>query len=178
MREKLKSKKLKVSYMGGSQAGVVGVLTLLSKGHAIVGAVSYFEGLTKILKHFDIPVFASTKDQGFSDGLKNSDMLVSVHGREILKEEQLKAPRLGCINVHPYLYKYKGANPVKRAFMEKNFKGSVGVHKMTMEVDGGEVIVEEFVNVEGAKTEVEIYKMLYPHYSSALLKALDAITRG
>ena len=174
----MKNKKLKVSYMGGSQSGVIGILTLLSKGHTIVGAASYFEGLTKILKYFDIPVFASTKDQGFNDGLKNSDILVSVHGREIVKEEQLKAPRLGCINVHPYLYKYKGANPIKRAFMDKNFKGSVGVHKMTTEIDAGEVIVEEFVNVEGAKTEIEIYNILYPYYSSALLKALDIITEA
>ena len=104
----MKNKKLKVSYMGGSQSGVVGALTLLSKGYTIVGAVSYFEGLTRILKYFDIPVFTSTKDQGYKDGLKNSDILISVHGREILKEEHLRAPRIGCINVHPYLYKYKG----------------------------------------------------------------------
>lgn len=169
---------IKISYMGGSQAGIIGILTLLAKGYTIIGAISYYEELTKILKYFSIPLFANTKAQGYNDNLKKADILVCVHGREILKEEHLKTPKLGCINVHPYLYKYKGANPIGRAFMEKNFKGSVGVHKMTTETDCGEVIIEEFVNVEGAKTEKEIYNILYPLYSITLLKALDIIEEG
>ena len=164
-------KKLKVAFLGGSQAGVIGALTLLSKGYKIIGAVSYFDKLTKILSSLKINLYSSVKDDNFLEVLKNCDILISVHGREIVNSDQLKLPRLGCVNVHPYLYKYKGANPVKRAFDEKNFKASVGIHKMTTDIDAGEVIVENFVDASGAKTEAEIYNILYPHYAIALLKA-------
>lgn len=171
-------KSLKICFMGGSQAGIIGALTLLSKGHKIVAGVSYFEGLTQVLNFFKIPVYKNVKDKNFLKELAESDILISVHGREILGPDKLGLPKLGCFNVHPYLYKYKGANPVGRALKDRNFKGSVGVHKMEPDIDEGSVIVEEFVDVSNSHTTDEIYNKLYPYYCTAILKALDKITRG
>ena len=103
----------------------------------------------------------------------DSDILVCVHGREILNARHLNLPRLGCFNVHPYLYKYKGANPVGRALEDKNFRGSVGVHRMEARLDEGEVIAEEFADVSGGSSTGEIYNRLYPYYSVAILKMLE-----
>ena len=170
-------KHLKVCFMGGSQAGIIGALTLLSAGHKIISAVSYFEELSIILKNLNISLCSSVKNASFLKALKNSDLLICVHGREIVEEKFLVLPKFGCINVHPYLYRYKGAMPVERAIKDKNFKASVGVHKMQKEVDGGNVLTEEFVDVCGAKTAKEIYNKLYPYYSLALLKALKIIIK-
>ena len=87
----------------------------------------------------------------------------------------LNIPILGAINVHPYLYKYKGGNPVGKALSESNFKASVGVHKMTEMLDEGEVIVEQFLDTTGSKSVEEIYNKLYPCYVNALLKALEIV---
>jgi len=172
-----KEKSLKVCFMGGSQAGVIGVLTLASAGHKIIAAVSYFEELSQILKHFKIGLYPSIKKKKFIESLKKSDLLVSVHGREIVKQKELSLPRLGCINIHPYLYRYKGADPVGRALKDRCFEGSVGAHMMTENIDSGKVLVEEFVNVSGAKTVDEIYNKLYPYYPLVLFKALNTFMR-
>ena len=109
----------------------------------------------------------------FVDYLKSlkPDLLVCCHGRQILKEDLLS---IGCINLHPCLYKYKGADPIVRLLADKETRASVGVHWMRKEVDEGEVIVERFLEVDGSGV-VEVYNQLYPLYSQALVEALNRI---
>ncbi|MEA3347020.1 MAG: formyltransferase family protein, partial [Candidatus Auribacterota bacterium] len=153
-------KKLKICFMGGRQAGLVGALTVLSKGCEILSAVSYSDELTGILEFFGIPVYKSIKDENFVKFASNSDLLLSVHGREIVKQNLLDLPKLGAVNVHPYLYKYKGTNPVGRALADKEFKASVGAHFMTQKVDEGKVLFEEFLDVAGSDSVEEIYNKM------------------
>lgn len=166
---------LKICFMGGNQAGMVGALTLLSKGAEMLSAVSYTDDLTALLRSLRIPVHKSIKEKGFIEKLKISDLLVSVHGKEMVGEDLLKLPKFGAVNLHPYLYKYKGADPVGRALKDREFKASVGAHLMEEKVDEGDVLAEEFIDVSGAKSVDEIYNRLYPCYSRVILKALDAI---
>ncbi len=171
-------KKLKICFMGGKQAGIVGALTALSQGHEIVSAVSYSSNLTNILDSFGIPVYRSIKDRRFVKNLSKADIILSVHGREFVKQNLLALTRLGGINVHPYLYKYKGAKPVERAFREQVFKASVGAHFMEDGIDMGKVLTEDFVDVSEANSQQEIYNLLYPCYSIVILKTLDKICTG
>lgn len=166
---------LKICFMGGKQTGIIGVLTVLSKGNRILSAVSYSENLTNILIFFGIPVYKSVNDKHFIKNLSEADVLLSVHGREIVEPDLLQLPKFGAINVHPYLYKYKGANPVGRALKDKEVKASVGVHVMDEQIDQGDVFVEEFIDVSGANSVEEIYNRLYPCYCSVILKILDRI---
>jgi methionyl-tRNA formyltransferase len=168
-------KELKVCFLGARQAGIIGLLTLLARNLDVLACVSYSEDLKRVVDFLKIPVCESKDDSCFSEQLKNSDLLVCVHGREIIQKELLNLPKRGAINLHPYLYKYKGANPVQRALEEGNYKASVGAHIMQEEVDQGEVLVEEFVNVEGSKTVEEVYNKLHPYYCEVLLKALDKV---
>ena len=46
---------------------------------------------------------------------------------------------------------------------------------MTDKVDEGEVLVEEFVEVEGKETVDGVYNALYPYYTTALIKALKIL---
>jgi len=175
---KICKKELKICFIGAKQTGIVGLLTLLSKGFNILSAVSYSKDLTKILNMLNVPSYNSVHDGNFIKELRQSDILISVHAREIIGPELLKLPKLCCINVHPYLYKYKGANPVSRALKDKEFKASVGAHIMGEKVDWGEVIVEEFVDVTGSRSTEEVYNKLYPHYVIIILKMLDIIIRN
>jgi len=161
--------------MGGSQAGIIGALSILSRNIKILSAVSYSDDLTRILGLFSIPICRSINKNSFIQRLGESDLLLSIHGREIVKPNLLKLPKFGAINVHPYLYKYKGKDPVERALKDRNFKASVGVHFMEEEIDQGKVIIEEFVDVSGAKSIDEVYNKLYPYYCIAILKAFDII---
>ncbi len=166
---------IKVCFIGGKQAGIIGLLTLLAKKIQILSIIPYSDDLNLVAKQFLIPSFQTVNDLNFKKTLNGSDLLVCVHGREILKNDVLTKPKLGCINVHPCLYRYKGINPIKRLLEDGNRKASVGIHFMTEKIDEGEVILEEFVDIGDASTIYEVYNLLYPYYSIVLSKAIDFI---
>ena len=163
---------LNVAYMGGKQAGCIGLLTLYAAGCSPVAVAAFDESVRQLPETLRWPLFSSIHEAGFQELLPKSDILVCVHGREIVPENMLNIPPLGGINVHPCLYGYKGANPVGRLLQEGNSRASVGVHCMVKKVDEGEVLVEEFVQVEEERTVIEVYNALYPYYGVALAKAL------
>ncbi|KJJ84408.1 methionyl-tRNA formyltransferase [Candidatus Omnitrophus magneticus] len=171
-----KEKKLNICVMAGQNAGVISIISALSLGCRINAAVSYSKECEKILSLFDIPVFKSIKDDGFKNAILISDLLLSAHGREIVSAELLKIPKYGGVNIHPYLYAYKGADPVGRAILDSNFRASVGSHIMTEKIDEGKVLFEEFIDVAGAKTREDVYSALYPFYAGVVIKTLRAIT--
>ncbi|MBN3039643.1 MAG: hypothetical protein JW867_00785 [Candidatus Omnitrophica bacterium] len=169
-------KKLNIAFMGARNSACTGILSLLAQGHNITAAVSYDSELTGLIEKFNIRVFSTVKDKKFIEYLKISDLLLSIHGREVVDENILNIPRLGAVNLHPFLYKYKGKEPVRRALEEENYKASVGAHVMTKDLDCGQVLVEEFKDVSGAKSVEEVYNRLYPLYSLVTLKAIEALT--
>jgi len=166
---------LTVFFLGAKQAGCIGLLTLIAAGCKIVGTIAYDSFLKELATELHIPTYLSLKQPSSTEAISQSDLLVSVHGREIVPDSLLKLPRFGGINVHPCLYRYKGANPVERLLQDACPLASVGVHLMTNKVDEGEVLAEEFVDVTGKQTVEEVYNALYPFYGIALLKALRTL---
>jgi methionyl-tRNA formyltransferase len=164
---------LRIVFMGGNQAGMIAALSALACGSSILAAVAYTGEVGKFLRLFGIPLYKSVKSHGFKEALIESDLLLCVHGREIVASELLSLPRLAAVNVHPYLYKYKGASPVLRALQEKEFRGSVGAHLMTEKVDGGKVLFEEFIDVGSADSVEEIYNRLYPAYGRVVSRIIQ-----
>jgi len=169
---------LKVVFSGGRQAGCIGLLTVFAVGCRIQGVIAYDDIVSSLADSLNLPVFTSIKQPEVEKLLAGSDLLVSVHGRDIVPTRLLDLPHLGGINAHPCLYRYKGADPVGRLLRDGGTKASVGVHRMTEHVDEGEVLAEEFVDIAGKKTADEVYNVLYPYYALALLKALRALTTG
>jgi methionyl-tRNA formyltransferase len=119
-----------------------------------------------------IPRFSSIHQEGFRLSLSGSDLLLCVHGREIVPAELIRLPRLAAVNVHPYLYKYKGADPVGRALRDKEWHASVGAHRMTAIVDSGEVLSEVFVDIQESECVEQIYNRLYPVYVQVIIGVL------
>ncbi|MDP8298862.1 MAG: formyltransferase family protein [Candidatus Tantalella remota] len=155
--------------------GRIGLLAAMSEGANIVTSVAYSEDVKSLLKSKDIPVYKSVKDEEFLCSFNNIDLVLSVHCREIVGGDILGRAKNGGINVHPYLYKYKGADPVVRALKDGEYKASVGVHRMTDIVDEGEVLFEEYLDVTGAETPQEVYVMLYPLYAKSVSKAIRMV---
>jgi methionyl-tRNA formyltransferase len=172
----LAPRQLDAVFLGGKQAGCVGLLASIAAGCDVRGVVGYDELVRELASALELRQFDSIGDDGTRGLLRESDLLISVHGRELVPDDLLRLPRLGGINVHPCLYAYKGANPVGRLLADGNPKASVGVHRMTSELDGGEVLVEEFVDVSEASSVDAVYNRLYPHYATALVRALTKLT--
>lgn len=170
---------MNIIFYGARQAGLISLLTLMALKENIVCVIPCDDLVEKIAKRFNLKIFKpqSLNTPSSIDYIKKlkPDLFVCCHGREILKKDLLTILKFNSINIHPCLYKYKGAHPIKRLLRDKETKASVAVHYMTEEIDQGEVIIENFVNVKECKTEIEVYNKLYPYYSFTLLDALKKI---
>lgn len=165
---------MNILFLGGKQAGCVGLLTVLALGHKVKIAVGYDPKFDTLARELGITVFNNIHDANYD--MFGLDLIVSVHARQKVPDTLLKRAKHGGINVHPCLSKYSGesTSPITRLLQNKDHAASVGVHYMTSTIDGGPVIVEIPVAVMG-KTENEIYNELYPFYSIALIEALETI---
>ncbi|MFH1077787.1 MAG: formyltransferase family protein [Patescibacteria group bacterium] len=169
---------MNIVYYGGRQSGVVGLLTLMALGHKVVCVVPVDDPVESVAlahglnvqkpKNVNLDEFVD-----YLDGL-GADLFVCCHGRQIIKARLLN--RYKAINVHPCLYKYKGADPISRVLADGEKRISVAVHWMTEFVDRGETIVELFKEREN-DTVIGVYKELYPLYSRSLVEALKIIER-
>lgn len=153
--------------MIGQNAGLIGFLTVLSRGYKINGVVCYDSITKNVVRNYGIDVYDSILD--YKDLIDN-DILISVHGKEIVSSDILDS--LLCLNVHPCLYRYKGSNPVGRLIDDGCRKASVGVHIMSDVVDGGEVVFELFKEVDLDSVE-GVYNQLYPLYHEAIFKLFN-----
>lgn len=170
---------MRIVFYGGKQAGAISLLTILARREQVELVFSQDEVVSAVAKTFgirEVPAeyLNDPETKRFLKSIK-PDLFVCVHGRKIVKKEMLDLHRLGGINVHPCLYKYKGASPITRLLADGETKASVGVHHMTEKVDEGEVIMEIFQDVSDCKSVVEVYNKLYPLYCKVLRTALDRL---
>ncbi len=167
---------MKIIFYGGKQAGATSLLTLLALRHKILCVIPQDDIVESVARGFGL-VIKPTKninEKKFVSYLKSlkADLFICCHGKQIIKRDVFHL--FPAINVHPCLYKYPGAKPIKRLINDKNNKASVAVHVMTEDIDEGEVIVERFQDIQG-NSEEKIYNELYPLYSSTLIRALTKI---
>jgi len=98
------------------------------------------------------------------------NLLITCHGRKKLSDEILhKGP---CINLHPCLFKYKGADPIGRYMLNKDTYASVGCHFMTEKIDDGEFLCEIFFDTPVITSYDEFYNLSYPFYVECIHAAL------
>ena len=100
-----------------------------------------------------------------------ADILLCVHGRRIVPEDVL-AQFGKAINVHPFLEKYPGADPVGRAIAAGESEASVCAHYMTGTVDDGQIIVKVTAPMPENPTPESVYNILYPLYVEAVSRAV------
>jgi methionyl-tRNA formyltransferase len=166
---------MKIIFYGRERVGLVVFLYLIAKfeGHSLKMVIDKSNScnINNIADYLNIPKieFESLKDQDF-------DVLVSCHGRKIIKNDILI--KGVCVNIHPCLFKYKGANLIERYIDNKDTIASVGCHIMTQEVDCGRVIKEVFFTTPIINNCLEFYNIALPYYITCVHKALIEIERG
>ncbi len=162
----------KVTYLGGKQAGCVGLLMAMAANCNVVAVVAYDDMVKGLAEKLSLSVYDTINHPRVEHILYGSDLLLCVHGKEVVSQKLLALPRLGGVNVHPCLWKYKGAHSVERALEKKEPSASVGAHRMSEVVDSGEVLEEMFVDITGKTSVEEVYNALYPYYSYVILEVL------
>lgn len=121
----------------------------------------------------------STEIANWIESLK-PDLIVVFSMSQLLKDEILKIPRLGVINLHPsFLPSYRGANPDFWQYYDMEMNPGVTVHYVNAGEDTGDIIYQERVHIPlGTKSPARLDKLIGELGVSLMLKAIDAIAQG
>lgn len=83
----------------------------------------------------------------------NPSILITYRCPYILSTESFSIAKAGAYNIHPSLLpKYPGLNPWDEFFRNKETQAGVTFHKMTDNVDAGEIILQESFIVDNNET--------------------------
>jgi methionyl-tRNA formyltransferase len=139
---------------------------------------------TKVLAlEHNIPVEQPVNFKEVSDQQQlaryNADVMVVVAYGLLLPEIILKAPRLGCINVHGSLLpKWRGAAPIQRSLEAGDEKTGVTIMQMDKGLDTGDMILTAECKIENVDTSASLYEKLAQLGPKALVDTLTLMASG
>ena len=108
-----------------------------------------------------------------------ADLYVVVAYGEILRQEVLDIPPLGCINVHASLLPaYRGAAPIQRCIMNGDKESGVSIIKLVRKMDAGDVVKMGRLTVSEEMIAPELEQALCRLGASVLLETLVELQAG
>lgn len=130
----------------------------------------------------NIPVLQplKLKDPAFLDTLRSyhADLQVVVAFR-MLPEVVWSMPPRGTINVHASLLpQYRGAAPINWAIINGERQSGVTTFKLQHEIDTGNIMFSEAVDIPEDQTAGELYEVLRVTGAGLLIKTVKAIAAG
>ena len=129
------------------------------------------------------PLFQPEKSSElqFIENLKacKAELYVVVAFGQILPQELLDIPPLGCINIHASLLPlYRGAAPIQRSLMAGAKETGVSIQKMVKQLDAGDVIATVKTEIPWEMNCGELQEMLCDLSKPLLLSVLQAFENG
>lgn len=185
-------KELNVLFMG-SPSFSVSVLEELNKNVNVVGVVTApdaYVGRKKVL------TMCPVKEKAISLGLKvyspiklrsdyefikelNPDMIITCAYGQILCEEILNIPKLGCFNLHGSLLpKYRGGAPIHYALLNGDEKTGITLMYMDKGMDSGDMIAKEEIKIEDNDNIESLTNKLSIVASNMIIKYLPSLIDG
>lgn len=153
---------MKIVFMG-TPIFAVPILEGLIKNYEVIGVVSQPDKevgrkrvLTKtpvkeIAEKYNIDVFQPIKIREDFDKIKewNPDIIITCAYGQIIPEELIKLPKLGCINVHGSLLpKYRGGAPIHRSIINGDSETGITIMYMDKGMDTGNMISKRSIPIE------------------------------
>ena len=109
----------------------------------------------------------------------NADLFIVVAYSEILKENLLAMPRLGCINVHASLLpKYRGAAPIQRCIMAGDKESGVTIMAMQIKLDAGGMLKVAKTKIDDEMTAGDLSTILSHIGAEALWEVIQKVEKG
>jgi methionyl-tRNA formyltransferase len=124
---------------------------------------------------------ARARDPDFIERLRAiaPDVIVVASYGEILVQDVLDLPRLGCLNVHASLLpRHRGASPIQAAILAGDAETGVSIQRMVAALDEGDVLLEERTPIGEHENAGELLVRLSQIGASATVRALDALQLG
>ncbi len=186
---------MKVIFMGTPEIAATILKALLNEKIDVIAVVTQpdkpkgrgneiaFSDVKKVALEYSLPIYQPkrARDESFINEIRclKPDMIIVAAFGQILSQELLDIPPLGCINVHASLLpKYRGAAPIQQVIIDGEEKTGVTIMKMDVGIDTGDMIYKEEVKIEPKETGGSLHDKLADIGAHALLVALKQITDG
>lgn len=176
-------KNVKILYMGTPSISAYVLERLINDGFNIVGVVSQPDrpvGRKHILEptptksianKYNIPCYQVEKIRLDFDFIKeiNPDLILTLAFGQILPQELIDIPKLGCLNLHGSLLpKYRGAAPIQYALINNEKVTGMTLMEMTKKMDAGKIYATKEVNIEENDNSTSLFnKMALAAYELA-----------
>lgn len=186
---------MKIIYMGTPDFAVAPLEAIIEAGHQVVLVVTQPDKqkgrgkevqMTPVkecaLKH-GIPVFqpVKLKEPDAVAKLKGypADIFVIAAFGQILSEEILTMPPLGCVNIHASLLPaYRGAAPIQWAVINGEKESGVTIMKMAKGIDTGDMYLKKTVVIDPKETGESLHDKLMMAGAELIVEALPKIETG
>ena len=107
------------------------------------------------------------------------DLIVVAAFGQILPQELLDIPHLGCINIHASLLpKLRGAAPIQWAVINGETESGITLMQMDAGLDTGDILFQESIPIGEKETGESLYDKLAQLGGEMIVRYLPAIERG
>lgn len=186
---------MRIVFMGTPDFAVPCLKVLLSKNYDLAGVVTQPDRAkgrgkklapppVKVLaEEAGIPVYQpeKIKTKEFTEVLKSikPDVIVVVAFGQVLSQEILDIPPLGCINVHASLLpKYRGAAPINWCIINGESKTGITTMYMDKGLDTGDMLLKKEIEIGENETAGELHDRLMELGAAALSETLELLEKG
>ncbi|MCA8884589.1 MAG: methionyl-tRNA formyltransferase [Rhodobacteraceae bacterium] len=105
-----------------------------------------------------------------------ADVAVVVAYGLLLPEPILRAPALGCLNIHASLLpRWRGAAPIHRAILSGDAETGICIMQMEAGLDTGPVLLREATPIGAEETTADLHDRLSAMGAALIVQALDRL---
>ena len=107
------------------------------------------------------------------------DVIAVVAFGQILRQNVLDLPRLGCVNVHSSLLpRWRGAAPIQWAILAGDAETGVSTQKMVFKLDAGDVLMCDRTAISANETAQTLHDRLSQMGAGLLVRTIEGLASG
>ncbi len=186
---------MKIVFMGTPDFARAALERIIAAGHEVVlvvtqpdkprgrsGELQISEVKECALAH-DVPVFQPVKikteeNVAYLKGIEADIYVVAAFG-QILSQEILDIPRLGCVNIHASLLpEYRGAAPIQQAIIDGKKTTGVTIMQMAAGMDTGDILLSREIPIDEDETGGSLFDKLSVLGGELIVEALPKLDAG
>ncbi len=186
---------MKIIYMGTPDFAVAPLEAILKAGHEVTAVVTQpdrqkgrgrevqYSPVKECALSYGIPVLQplKIKEKDAVEELRkySADIFVVAAFGQLLSEEILNMPRLGCINIHASLLPaYRGAAPIQWCVINGEEKTGVTIMQMAKGMDTGDILLQKEVVLDEKETGGSLFDRLMETGAELIVEVLPKIEAG
>lgn len=186
---------MKIIYMGTPDFAVAPLEAILKAGHEVTAVVTQpdrqkgrgrevqYSPVKECALSYGIPVLQplKIKEKDAVEELRKypADIFVVAAFGQLLSEEILNMPRLGCINIHASLLPaYRGAAPIQWCVINGEERTGVTIMQMAKGMDTGDILLQKEVVLDEKETGGSLFDRLMETGAELIVEVLPKIEAG